>query len=78
MKVRVYHTTYGCDTGCCGHILELDEKSVGEFDFMHSFDGLTKEEVIELAKSQISKHYPECLDSIDWDTIEIEVSECHR
>lgn len=23
MKVIVYHSYYGCDTGCCGHIVEI-------------------------------------------------------
>ena len=74
--VRVYHGYYGCDTGCCGHILELDYETVGQFDFMHSYEGLTREEVIEAAKAEIAKHKPECLDSIDWESLEINVEGC--
>lgn len=30
MKLIVYHTSYGCDTGCCGHTLEDESgKSLG-------------------------------------------------
>lgn len=76
LKVRVYHSTYGCETGCCGHVLEIkDGKTsfqVGGFDFMHSYQGLSREEAIELAKEEIKKHFPECLDSIDWDSFEID------
>lgn len=35
MKVIVYHTGYGCDTGCCGHVVEVDGKQVGDFHFDH-------------------------------------------
>ena len=34
-KVIVYHQFYGCDTGCCGHIVEMDGKRVGGFEFIH-------------------------------------------
>lgn len=33
VKAVVYHASYGCDTGCCGHIVELD--GGGEFFFDH-------------------------------------------
>lgn len=79
MKVRVYHSYYGCETGCCGHVLELEGEQVGQFDFFHRYEGLSKEEVIEEVKTEIKKYHPECLDSIDWDSIEIEecaIREC--
>jgi hypothetical protein len=34
VKVRVYHGYYGCDTGCCGHIVELDDDR-SRFEFTH-------------------------------------------
>ena len=34
-RVIVYHRSYGCDTGCCGHIVELDGEDVGPFEFGH-------------------------------------------
>jgi hypothetical protein len=49
MKIIVYHTSYGCDTGCCGHIIgayeterDLDQVERGErgkFDSDHPYDG---------------------------------------
>lgn len=80
LKVRVYHGYYGCDTGCCGHYVELEGKEE-EFTFEHnySFGGEeidNREWAIELAKEVIEKRWPECIDSIDWDSIEIdEISE---
>lgn len=68
MKIRVLHSYYGCESGCCGHVVELnDEELRGSFDFMHCED---KEEAKEFAKSFLEKHNPECLASIDWDTFE--------
>lgn len=35
-RVVVYHSYYGCDTQCCGHVVEVDgDKSVYRFDFGH-------------------------------------------
>jgi hypothetical protein len=40
MKVVVYHRSYGCDTGCCGHAIEVDgEESPGSFEFEHPWTG---------------------------------------
>lgn len=33
-KVIVYHTLYGCETGCCGHAIEMAGQRA-EFDFAH-------------------------------------------
>ena len=35
MKIVVYHQSYGCDTGCCGHVIEVDGEVEGEFEFAH-------------------------------------------
>lgn len=32
--VIVYHDTYGCDTGCCGHVIEIDG-ATERFEFNH-------------------------------------------
>ena len=34
-RIVVLHRGYGCDTGCCGHVVELDGNEVGQFEFMH-------------------------------------------
>jgi hypothetical protein len=28
-RVVVYHREYGCDTGCCGHVIEIDDEEAG-------------------------------------------------
>lgn len=35
MKIIVCHADYGCDTGCCGHIIEVDGKRKEGFHFEH-------------------------------------------
>jgi len=37
MKIIVYHSLYGCDTGCCGHRIEIDGERTGRFVFGHPY-----------------------------------------
>lgn len=71
IKVTVYHSSYGCDTGCCGHILLVedgDKEICKEFDFSHPYN----EDHVEFAKSLVRERAPECFDSIDWTTVNVE------
>jgi hypothetical protein len=63
MKVIVYHAEYGCDTGCCGHVVELEDGR-HEFDFSHPYG----EDPKQYAKDLIESSFPEehTLD-LDWD-----------
>jgi len=42
-RIIVTHTSYGCDTGCCGHVVEIDGEIAGRFAFGH--DEYTREEL---------------------------------
>jgi len=77
MIVRVYHSEYGCDTGCCGHRIELVpyEKYFKErFEFEHpsylADKSSYKEWALALAKKVVEENWPECFDSIDWENIQ--------
>jgi hypothetical protein len=37
MKIRVLHKDYGCETGCCGHVIEVDGEEQ-DFYFTHAYD----------------------------------------
>lgn len=71
-KVIVYHTGYGCDTGCCGHVVEVDGEEVGSFDFGHpsgpNYGPLRDEDirqyVIDLVTEQCGVDH---VADIDWD-----------
>lgn len=32
LRVIVFHSGYGCDTGCCGHVVQLGDKESFAFD----------------------------------------------
>jgi len=40
-RLVVYHEGYGCETGCCGHVIRIGEKHLGEmvgrFEFSHPY-----------------------------------------
>lgn len=45
MKVVIFHTSYGCDTGCCGHTLHLVPDSVVKMGGEEGFDSWDYEEL---------------------------------
>lgn len=72
-KVRVYHSYYGCDTGCCGHVVEIPELGKEKFEFSHPYSGEEfREYAIGLARKVIKDYWPDCLPSIDWNSLEID------
>ena len=86
MKVIVYHGLYGCDTGCCGHYVELcsDHDEITEwgadnpiksaFDFGHPWKD---EDLKEYARNLVTEKFGEehCAD-LDWDNCQIVTEDC--
>lgn len=74
LKVRVFHGYYGCETGCCGHFIEVEDDSgktvADKFEFSHPYDEEAKQWATELAQKYILEKHPDCYDTIDWDSIE--------
>jgi hypothetical protein len=67
MKIIVCHEYYGCETGCCGHVVEVDGQRVGGFSFEHP-DGAAEEEVKEYVRWLVTKECgEEHVKDIDWD-----------
>ena len=63
--IIVTHRGYGCDTGCCGHVVEVDGKKVGDFQFTHPGLGQsTSDFVRELVTNQLGEEHCQ---NIDWD-----------
>lgn len=63
MKIIVYHSSYGCDTGCCGHVVEND---TGDeyFQLTHP-DG---DDPLEFAKDLVAAVYgEEHVKDLDWE-----------
>lgn len=42
-RVLVLHREYGCDSGCCGHVIEIDGERYGAFQFVHPYGRDTRE-----------------------------------
>ena len=75
LKVWVYHSMYGCETGCCGHTVEVEGKGE-KFEFTHLYEVKATDEdrkkwARDLAEQVIQLNWPECLESIDWETMDI-------
>lgn len=61
-RVVVYHAGYGCDTGCCGHVVEVD--GVEEFSFSHPYGGADH---LEFAKRLVREEFgEEHVADLDW------------
>ncbi len=70
-KIVVYHRHYGCDTGCCGHAVSMDDDE-GKFLFEHPYgqdpQAFARELVIEaLGKEHVA--------DLDWEQCLI-IDEC--
>jgi len=62
-RAIVYHSSYGCDTGCCGHFVELDDGR-GLFDFDHPYGEDVQEFVRRLVTDAFGEEH---VADIAWD-----------
>ena len=75
MKVlRVYHSYYGCETGCCGHRIDFEtaDGEREEFTFGHPDENATREELIAWAKKEFERELgtAHCAD-LDWSQVDL-------
>lgn len=73
-KVIVYHGGYGCETGCCGHWVELqheDGTSQERFEFGHPEN--TIEEARALVRSLFGEEH---VKDLDWENCRI-IEDCN-
>jgi hypothetical protein len=62
-RIVVLHAYYGCDTGCCGHIFEVNGIP-GEFTFSHPYG----EDFREWAEDLVRQEYGEDhVKDLDWE-----------
>jgi hypothetical protein len=66
-RVVVLHGGYGCDTGCCGHWVEIDGERVGGFEFAHPASR-KPEDIREFVRDLVEQEAgaEHCAD-IDWE-----------
>lgn len=62
-KIVVFHSGYGCETGCCGHTIKTDAKE--RFVFDHPDEG---DDLRAWAEEQIRKEFgDEHVKDLDWE-----------
>lgn len=68
-RIIVYHGAYGCDTGCCGHWIEIPDTGQSKFSFDHcSWNGTaTIEEKKQFAQQKVLEAFgPDHVADLDW------------
>lgn len=69
IRVIVAHGGYGCDTGCCGHWVELEtEARVGDFEFSHPHGEDFREWAQALAQDMVTREFgADHVADLDWE-----------
>jgi hypothetical protein len=71
IRVVVFHDSYGCETGCCGHVVEATDGSWQKFDFDHPYtDDADAQRVwaVDFAQAEVVRHFGEGhVADLDWD-----------
>ena len=67
MKVTVYHSYYSCESGCCGHVVELEDGRK-RFDFVHPYGQDPKEFAKELIIAAFGEEH---IKDLDWDNCSV-------
>ena len=68
MKVIVYHTYYGCETGCCGHAVEFEDGSKYKFKFTHPYDNDFRKFAEDMIRNQFGEEH---VKDLDWENCNI-------
>lgn len=63
MKIIVFHAHVGCETGCCGHVIQ-QEGDKEFFEYEHPYN----ESNLEFAQRMVRETYgEEHVKDLDWD-----------
>jgi hypothetical protein len=72
MKLIVYHSWYGCETGCCGHIVESTENSDHKLLHKFHFDHPSGDDFKKFAEDLVRNQYGEKhVKDLDWENCKI-------
>jgi hypothetical protein len=71
-KVIVYHSEYGCDSGCCGHVVEVQDESGKSIDSKFEFAHPRDDDMKKFARDLIEETFgAEHVADLDWDNCQI-------
>jgi hypothetical protein len=62
-RVVVYHNGYGCDTGCCGHVVEMDGDRE-HFEFAHPYGDDPRKFAEDMVREQYGEEH---VADLDWE-----------
>lgn len=68
MRIVVYHQSYGCDTGCCGHYVNVEDGELpaktDRFHFSHPYG----DDPLDFARTLVEETFgAEHVADLDWD-----------
>ncbi len=71
-KVIVYHSSYGCGTGCCGHVIAIVDNDGNEvereFEFAHPWGVGNSTDPYTWAKQLVNTQFgPSHAADLDWE-----------
>lgn len=67
MRIVVYHAGYGCDTGCCGHVIEKRDDAGHVTERGWSFSHPYGDDPLEFARELIRDEFGEAhIADLDW------------
>lgn len=64
MRILVLHGYLGCETGCCGHTIEVDGEQVGGVHLSHPRDENLRAFAEELVRSELGEEH---VKDLDWE-----------
>ena len=68
-KIIVFHAGYGCETGCCGHVVQMENEEE-QFEFEHPYN----ESSLEFAQRMVRESFgEEHVNDLDWDNCIVSV-----
>lgn len=68
MRLLIIHSSYGCDSGCCGHRVEVQAGDLRRFEFYFDHPGVSEEEKIAFAIKMVGE---DNLADVDFEKSEI-------
>jgi hypothetical protein len=63
-RLVVLHGSYGCDTGCCGHWIELEDGTERGFTFLHPYSEDARKFAEELIREEFGEEH---VADLDWE-----------
>lgn len=71
MRIRVLHRAYGCDTGCTGHVICVDDQDEWNGEFEFASPGYKEDPKVWAQNWVREKFGEEHVKDLDWENSEV-------